>query len=90
MRPGPALYPRQTVNPEFRAAVRRAMLRDWPAWKLADVAGYPCVASFSRDLHRDAVMLTPLVIRRFEAIAAAVGFRQAAFLEVADETMVAQ
>ena len=86
MRPGPPAHPRRCLNPAFREAVRNAMVREWPAHRLVEIADYPAVSALSRDLHAPILSLTPLTERRLRTIALAIEFGDEVFLDVVAES----
>lgn len=80
MEPKRPRFPRLRLNPAFREAVRNAMVRGYPSFKLAKLGGWPHSQSFSNDLHDRVFVGSPLVLKRFARVADVIGFPRAEML----------
>lgn len=82
MTPGKPPHPRLRLNPEFRKAVRAAMLNGRPSWVMAELAGFPNRGQFSSTLHARRISVTPLTLERLHRVADVVEFpREAVFID---------
>jgi hypothetical protein len=77
-KPGPKDAPHCRLYPAFLREIHNSSYRKG---QLASIGGFPCITALSPLLYKNRIVATPLIVRRLQRIAEAIGYTGPIFQE---------